>query len=303
MASFIVNFMGPTADDIRTGFVDSLNYLLENNEKVVWKVGKNTKIGDKVLFYCAAVSNARLGKVEKEIRNGGSSQLIEKTKQIRDLYKKYQGKIVASGIVVSDADYEASDAAYESEIGDLVILNKPLDYAVFKEINKINLFGSLTYLKEEAYDKLLQLIINDNPDQFENGSVHPQPFSEQEEEADKLPDSDLEKIARRRSGESKRHGITSVVYQRDPYISVYAKRRAKGRCDLCGKQAPFFDKHQKPYLECHHVEWLSRGGEDSVDNVVALCPNCHRRMHVLDSQSDIAKLEERLKKYKAATHD
>ncbi|MEY0334745.1 HNH endonuclease [Providencia rettgeri] len=29
----------------------------------------------------------------------------------------------------------------------------------------------------------------------------------------------------------------------------------------------------------HHVEWLANGGEDSVENAIALCPNCHREAH------------------------
>ncbi|WP_083791491.1 HNH endonuclease [Chlorobium ferrooxidans] len=41
-----------------------------------------------------------------------------------------------------------------------------------------------------------------------------------------------------------------------------------------------------PYLESHHVIWLSRDGRDSVDNVVALCPNCHRKMHIRDEKID-----------------
>ena len=47
----------------------------------------------------------------------------------------------------------------------------------------------------------------------------------------------------------------------------------------------------KPYLEVHHVVWLSRGGEDSTANTVALCPNCHTRLHVLDQREDIEKLQ------------
>ncbi|WP_163591073.1 HNH endonuclease, partial [Klebsiella variicola] len=34
-----------------------------------------------------------------------------------------------------------------------------------------------------------------------------------------------------------------------------------------------------PFLEVHHIEWLSNGGEDSVENAIALCPNCHRQAH------------------------
>ncbi|WP_238917318.1 HNH endonuclease [Clostridium sp. YIM B02555] len=40
----------------------------------------------------------------------------------------------------------------------------------------------------------------------------------------------------------------------------------------------------------HHIKWLSRGGEDSIENTAALCPNCHRRMHIVDSNEDREKL-------------
>ncbi|MCD8189512.1 MAG: HNH endonuclease [Clostridiales bacterium] len=50
-------------------------------------------------------------------------------------------------------------------------------------------------------------------------------------------------------------------------------------------------KNGEPYLEVHHVVWLSRGGADSLDNTVALCPNCHARVHILDAQEDIEQLK------------
>jgi 5-methylcytosine-specific restriction protein A len=81
-----------------------------------------------------------------------------------------------------------------------------------------------------------------------------------------------------------------VSYSRDKYISDYAKRRAHGICQLCEKQAPFIDKEGKPFLEAHHIVCLSQEGKDSVDNTVALCPNCHRKMHILDDEEDKEKL-------------
>ena len=84
----------------------------------------------------------------------------------------------------------------------------------------------------------------------------------------------------------KRNIITST-YERNTYVSEYAKRRAKGNCQLCNTRAPFLDKENKPYLETHHIIWLSKGGSDSIGNTVALCPNCHRKMHVLNLQEDI----------------
>ena len=75
--------------------------------------------------------------------------------------------------------------------------------------------------------------------------------------------------------------VSSNVYIRNQDIAEYTKRRAKGVCQLCGQQAPFNDKNGNPYLECHHIIWLSKGGSDSIDNTVALCPNCHKKMHII----------------------
>lgn len=81
-------------------------------------------------------------------------------------------------------------------------------------------------------------------------------------------------------------------YSRNPDVAAYAKELAAGKCDLCGKAAPFNRSDGTPYLEAHHVKWLSRGGADDLTNVVALCPNCHRRMHELDAEEDVKKLKE-----------
>jgi 5-methylcytosine-specific restriction endonuclease McrA len=78
----------------------------------------------------------------------------------------------------------------------------------------------------------------------------------------------------------------TTAYVRDPYVAAYAKILAKGDCDLCTKPAPFLTVNAEPYLESHHVTWLSRGGYDLIENVVALCPNCHRKMHSRDEEAD-----------------
>lgn len=84
--------------------------------------------------------------------------------------------------------------------------------------------------------------------------------------------------------------VLTKSFIRDGYISEFAKARANGICQLCEETAPFQDINGKPFLECHHIVWLSRGGVDSIENTVALCPNCHRKMHVLDLESDRLKL-------------
>lgn len=79
-------------------------------------------------------------------------------------------------------------------------------------------------------------------------------------------------------------------FVRDQNVAEFAKRRAAGSCQLCKQLAPFTTKAGVPYLETHHIVWLSEGGEDSISNTVALCPNCHRKMHSLNLESDNEKL-------------
>jgi len=83
---------------------------------------------------------------------------------------------------------------------------------------------------------------------------------------------------------------TTTTYQRDANVVNYTLKRANGVCELCEQDAPFKKKNGEPYLEVHHVIQLAHGGEDTIDNAVALCPNCHRKMHSLGLKSDLTKL-------------
>lgn len=89
--------------------------------------------------------------------------------------------------------------------------------------------------------------------------------------------------------------VNSIAYERNPLVAEYVRRRANGSCELCGKSAPFEKSDGTPYLEVHHIEWLAKGGEDSISNTVALCPNCHRKIHVLNLDEDIELLKNKTK--------
>lgn len=73
--------------------------------------------------------------------------------------------------------------------------------------------------------------------------------------------------------------ISSAAYIRDPSVKAWVIQQADGRCEFCECPAPFLKEDGQPYLEVHHVTPLSEGGSDRISNAVALCPNCHRRMH------------------------
>jgi len=113
--------------------------------------------------------------------------------------------------------------------------------------------------------------------------------------AKKLTDEEIAIRAKRAKKKSGTRQVTSTQHERNPWVAENAKRKAAGICQLCEKPAPFINKKGQPYLETHHVVWMSKGGEDTPENTVALCPNCHKRMHVLDDPKDIQKLLTKIK--------
>ena len=82
------------------------------------------------------------------------------------------------------------------------------------------------------------------------------------------------------SKKPKKSNVTSTVYIRNPDVVAEVLKRANGVCERCHKNAPFIRKSDNtPYLEVHHKIQLAHGGDDTVENAEALCPNCHREAH------------------------
>jgi len=72
---------------------------------------------------------------------------------------------------------------------------------------------------------------------------------------------------------------TTREYTRSTEVRRYVMKRADGVCEGCAEPAPFTSKTGEPYLHAHHVHELSDGGSDMRSTVIALCPNCHYRVH------------------------
>lgn len=77
-----------------------------------------------------------------------------------------------------------------------------------------------------------------------------------------------------------RISTTSNTFRRDVVVVVEVLERATGYCERCKQPAPFIKAtNGDPYLEVHHKIRLADGGEDTVENAIAVCPNCHRELH------------------------
>lgn len=105
-----------------------------------------------------------------------------------------------------------------------------------------------------------------------------------------LSDEELLERAAAAKGKPSERRVLTTQYIRNVAVIRAAKIRANRKCQLCGKDAPFESGNGEPYLETQHIVWLSKGGSDTLDNTVALCPNCHRKTHALDIEEDVARL-------------
>lgn len=77
----------------------------------------------------------------------------------------------------------------------------------------------------------------------------------------------------------KRIKVTTIQIARDPAVKAWVLKVSEGICGCCLEPAPFKDDDDLPFLEVHHVRQLKDGGADTINNAVALCPNCHRACH------------------------
>jgi 5-methylcytosine-specific restriction endonuclease McrA len=71
---------------------------------------------------------------------------------------------------------------------------------------------------------------------------------------------------------------TTEVFERDPKVKAWIIQNAGGLCEYC-KESAFIKEDGLGYLEVHHLRSLAEGGSDTIQNTVAICANCHRKMH------------------------
>lgn len=92
----------------------------------------------------------------------------------------------------------------------------------------------------------------------------------------------------------KRRG-TSTFFVRDPEVRRQVIARANGQCEFCGELG-FERIDGSHFIEAHHIIHLAKQGPDTLDNVIALCPNHHREAHFgKDGESFEVKLKAQLR--------
>ncbi|BDR78897.1 hypothetical protein K154307017_18300 [Clostridium tetani] len=96
----------------------------------------------------------------------------------------------------------------------------------------------------------------------------------------KIDDSKRRERLKKASKKPQKIKVISINFKRNSDVVVEVLKRANGFCEYCKEPAPFKRKSDNtPYLEVHHIIPLAKNGDDTVDNAVALCPNCHTKVH------------------------
>ena len=166
--------------------------------------------------------------------------------------------------------FEAGNYTYigEVELADNPYLSRQTDSE--KTLRDVTVFPLM--LRGHAHPPLMKKEVPETKEEM----VH--------KKAQKLPMEELEFQAKYSLKEGSMREVVSEVFDGDQIVSEYAKRRADGVCQLCNMPAPFKNHKGEPFLEIHHI----------VPLVAALCPNCHRKMHVLNLPADVVRLRNRV---------
>ena len=107
-----------------------------------------------------------------------------------------------------------------------------------------------------------------------------------------LSDDELRKrVGEQSSSPAPVYTTLATLRKRNQFLAELAKRQANGVCQLCGNSLDYCDSAGRPYLEAHHIVPLAVDGADAITNMTALCPNCHRKMHIVGDRNDIEKLK------------
>ena len=87
----------------------------------------------------------------------------------------------------------------------------------------------------------------------------------------------------------------AVDRQQNVFATVL--RRAKRCCELCDATAPEIDSQASPqgkgFLSPFYLVPLSEGGQEVIKNVVALCPECLRKLEAQPTAGDLKTLKRR----------
>lgn len=105
-------------------------------------------------------------------------------------------------------------------------------------------------------------------------------------------------------------GTSGKTVKKKPELAKQVLVNSNYKCEVCPDHKTFLTKHGVPYMEGHHLIpctpsnakgfWKKcRRNIDCIENIVCICPTCHRRIH-FGSDADKREVIEKLYEVKKA---
>lgn len=82
------------------------------------------------------------------------------------------------------------------------------------------------------------------------------------------------KIIECENDKSEKITINGKTYKRHNYLMVQIKKYRDYKCQFCSTK--ILKANGDYYIEACHIKPKAEGGKDSLDNILILCPNCHK---------------------------
>jgi len=85
--------------------------------------------------------------------------------------------------------------------------------------------------------------------------------------------------------ESERVTIKGKTYKRYNYLMVQIKRYRKFKCQFCN--TTILKENGTYYIEACHIKAKAEGKKDQLNNILVLCPNCHKLFDYAKRENEI----------------
>jgi predicted restriction endonuclease len=133
----------------------------------------------------------------------------------------------------------------------------------------LNHFIIAVYQGQELISDFLQI------ENFENELEQHEIENSVEVDSEKINKEELyKKIIECENEKSEKITINGKAYKRNNYLMVQIKKYRNYKCQFCSTTIPKASGGY--YIEACHIKPKAEGGKDSLDNILILCPNCHK---------------------------
>lgn len=180
--AYINNISFPTSiEELETFINEHGMYNVEEvlcYPEVCWTVPRSSKIGDIVLFYHAKTAISRITALAAKVKmlpdgsDHSKTLLMDWLERARGLFKMYGGKVFAVARITGSPEYwKTEDNAANpyhwhgriyADVGDIVVLDSPVDIHEFNSFIKVSRQSAITPLPAAEFNKLRCIIQSRN---------------------------------------------------------------------------------------------------------------------------------------------